>query len=112
MPVSRCPIGTGTAIAISKYGYPLVYWQDSELPRQVYESGLLLGGVYILLRVVLAVQLTAKAVRLQLQKNSVAYFFIPSVVFLLVFGQWGNSTILGFTTLSLGILVKLFSPDE
>ena len=29
-------IGTATAIAISKYGYPMVYWQDAELPRQVY----------------------------------------------------------------------------
>lgn len=105
-------IGTATTIAISKYGYPLVYWQDAELPRQVYESGLLLGVVYILLRVVLAVQLMAKAVRLQLQKNSVAYFFMPSVVFFLVFGQWGNSAIQGFTTLSLGILIKLFSLHE
>ena len=105
-------IGTATTIAISKYGYPMVYWQDAELPRQVYESGLLLGGVYIFLRVVLAVQLMAKAVRLQLQKDCAAYFFMPCVVFFLLFGQWGNSAILGFTTLSLGILMKLFSSHE
>ena len=105
-------IGTGTAVAISKYGYPLVYWQDSELPRHVYESGLLLGGVYILLRVVLAMQFMTKAMRLQSRKENASYFFIPCIVFFLIFGQWGNSTILGFTTLSLGVLVKLFSPDE
>lgn len=105
-------IGTATTIAISKYGYPMVYWQDAELPRQVYESGLFLGGVYIFLRVVLAVQLMAKAVRLQLQKDCAAYFFMPCVVFFLLFGQWGNSAILGFTTLSLGILMKLFSSHE
>lgn len=105
-------IGTATTIAIAKYGYPIVYWQDAELPRQVYESGLFLGGVYISLRLLLAVQLMAKAVRLQLQKDCVAYFFMPCVVFFLVFGQWGNSAIQGFTTLSLGILMKLFSSHE
>lgn len=105
-------IGTATAIAISKYGYPLVYWQDAELPRQVYESGLVLGLVYILLRVLLAAKLMTKSIGQGLKKNSGAYFFLPCIAFFLVFGQWGNSTILGFTTLTVGVLLKLLATDE
>lgn len=105
-------IGTATAIAISKYGYPLVYWQDAELPRQVYESGLVLGLVYILLRVLLAAKLMTKSIGQGLKKNSGAYFFLPCITFFLVFGQWGNSTILGFTTLTVGVLLKLLATDE
>jgi len=105
-------IGTATAIAISKYGYPLVYWQDAELPRQVYESGLVLGLVYILLRVLMAAKLMTKSIGQGLKKNSGAYFFLPCVVFFLVFGQWGNSTILGFAILTVGVLLKLLATDE
>jgi hypothetical protein len=104
-------IGTATSIAISKFGYPMVYWQDAELPRQVYESGVVLGLVYILLRVVFALKLM-KNVIVQQVNNSAAFFFSPCIVFFLLFGQWGNSAIQGFSTLSLGLLLKLLARNE
>lgn len=82
------------------------------MPRQVYESGLVLGLVYILLRVLMAAKLMMKSIGQGLKKNSGAYFFLPCIAFFLVFGQWGNSIILGFTTLTVGVLLKLLATDE
>lgn len=105
-------IGTATSIAISKFGYPMVYWQDAELPRQVYESGVVLGLVYILLRVVFALKLMTKVIVQQVNNSGAAFFFSPCIVFFLLFGQWGNSAIQGFSTLSLGLLLKLLARNE
>ena len=90
----------------------MVYWQDAELPRQVYESGVVLGLVYILLRVVFALKLMTKVIVQQVNNSGAAFFFSPCIVFFLLFGQWGNSAIQGFSTLSLGLLLKLLARNE
>lgn len=96
-------IGTATAFASTTHGYKLVYWQDAELPRQVYESGLILGFIYILIRLVFAFRLCIQGLK---SSTGSAYFFLPSLGFFLVFGAWGNSSILGFTVVTIAFLVK------
>lgn len=96
-------IGTATAFASTTHGYKLVYWQDAELPRQIYESGLILGFIYILIRLVLAIRLFTRGL---MSTSRGAYYFLPSLGFFLIFGSWGNSTILGFSVLITSFVLK------
>lgn len=105
VPLSGMGIGTATSFGIGHYGFPLVYWQDAELPRQVYESGLLLGLVYIGLRVVLSLNLLINGLLRKTGELSILLF--PGVLFFLFFGQWGNSSILGFMMFWLSIVLTV-----
>ena len=76
------------------------------------ESGLFLGWSVHFVTCCFSSAIDGKSCKTAIAKRLRCIFFMPCVVFFLLFGQWGNSAILGFTTLSLGILMKLFSSHE
>ena len=100
-------IGLGTRLALT-YIPNMTFITDEEWTRIIYESGYIIGTGYILLRVILSVQLLLQSFRKSIQNMDIStLFFLPSVLFLLPQGSFGNTVPLGFTVLITGILITL-----
>lgn len=100
-------IGLGTRLALT-YIPNMTFITDEEWTRIIYESGYIIGTGYILLRVILSVQLLLQSFRKSIQNMDIStLIFLPSVLFLLPQGSFGNTVPLGFTVLITGILITL-----
>lgn len=100
-------IGLGTRLALT-YLPNMTFITDEEWTRIIYESGYIIGTGYILLRAILSVQLLLQSFRKSIQNMDIStLIFLPSVLFLLPQGSFGNTVPLGFTVLTTGILITL-----
>lgn len=104
-------IGLGTRVGLKFFPTGLI--TDEEGTRIIYESGYLVGSMYILLRYVLTLSLIVKAFKwAKKRKDMLPILFIPSMFFLLPQGSWGNSVPLGFAVLAVSSLLILLKPEK
>ncbi|SFG08835.1 hypothetical protein SAMN05216383_10511 [Prevotella sp. KH2C16] len=84
------------------------FFTDEEWTRIIYESGFLVGSIYIGLRLLLSLSLICKSIK---QCWSLKYqtpmILLPPVLFLLPQGSWGNTTPLGFAVFAVATLLIL-----
>jgi hypothetical protein len=97
-------LGLGTNGAAELLGLRGVFTLgEDEFVRVIRESGALLGGAYLLMRVVVAYQIGIAAFR-ALKQDAILPLLLFSTCALLLFqGQFGQATILGLTIFSAGL---------
>lgn len=105
-------IGLGTRLAFT-YFPNINFITDEEWTRIIFESGYLLGTIYILLRVILAFQILIRTIKITTKtKDITPILFLPCVLFLLPQGSFGNAVPLGFAVLSTGIMLSMLKKNE
>lgn len=70
---------------------------ELEWQRHVLESGPLLGGLFILYRIILTSWIGLHAARFAVQRDPLPFLLFGVCVLNLLNGQWSQSTMLGFT---------------
>lgn len=99
-------IGLGTRIGMSFSGTD--FFTDEEWTRIVYESGIVIGAIYIGLRVMLSWKLICRSVRqCWFLRYQTPMILLPPVLFLLPQGSWGNSVPLGFSVFAVATLLLI-----
>lgn len=78
---------------------------EDELGRVGGEQGLILGGGLIFLRLVLAINLFVKAIRLPKEDKLLPLTFCGTALYLIALGQWAQPSMLGCSVLTVGLLV-------
>lgn len=79
---------------------------EGEWGRIMAELGPIFGYAYIGLRVALTVMLGLYAFRALLKGNLLPWLIFGSAIFLVISGQWGQQTTLGFAILSAGFVLS------
>lgn len=97
-------IGTSTRVGLNlladkEYAYEELF-VDEEWPRMIKESGELVGGALILLRVLLTVHLLIIGLQSLFKRDSVPIMLFALVLLLLPNSNWGLTNMLGFCVLS------------
>ncbi|MFT4061215.1 MAG: hypothetical protein QM642_02540 [Edaphocola sp.] len=86
---------------------------ESETNRIFNESGLLLGGLIIAVRMALAVFICYYAYKyLRSRKDLLLWMLLPGTAICLVQGQWGIPTSMGFTAIFVGFAHTLIVDKE
>jgi len=106
MPLFVGKLGMGTnAGAQMLSGTNTFLIAEDELGRVGGEQGLLLGGGLIFLRLVLAVNLFLKSIRLPQEDKILPITFCGTALYLIILGQWAQPSMLGCSVLTVGLLV-------
>ncbi len=92
----------GTKLLTGTRGFSL---GEGEWFRLTAEGGIVFGGLYILWRVLLLFALAKFAIRAYFKGNGLGLIFLSTLGFNLLIGQFGQSTILGFTVVGIGLLI-------
>lgn len=97
-------IGTGTRVGLSFI--PSKTITDEDWTRIIYESGYILGGIYILLRLFLTFEILVRSIRkFTKTKDIQLLLFLPLMLFQLPQGPLGGTVPLGFTLLSVAFSI-------
>lgn len=78
---------------------------EDELSRIAGEQGIILGGGLILVRLILAVKLFFKSIRLPMKDKLLPVTFCGTALYLIALGQWAQPSMLGCSVLTVGLLV-------
>jgi hypothetical protein len=78
---------------------------EGELNRIAGEQGLILGGGLIALRLILAISLFYKSIKLSNSHKLLPLTFCGTALFLITQGQWAQPSILGYSVMVAGLLV-------
>jgi len=78
---------------------------EGELGRLGGEQGLILGGGLIALRLILAISLLYKSIKLPSVYKLLSLTFCGTALFLITQGQWAQPSMLGCTVIAAGLLV-------
>lgn len=78
---------------------------EGELGRLGGEQGIILGGGLIILRLILAITLFYKSVRLPVNYKLLPILFCGTALYLITQGQWAQPSMLGCTIVASGLLV-------
>ncbi|PTT18831.1 hypothetical protein DBR27_00280 [Flavobacterium sp. HMWF030] len=78
---------------------------EDELGRVGGEQGLILGGGLILLRLILAINLFFKSIKLPQENRLLPLTFCGTALYLITLGQWAQPSMLGCSVLTVGLLV-------
>lgn len=78
---------------------------EDELGRVGGEQGLILGGGLIFLRLVLAIRLFVKSIKLPQEDKLLPLTLCGTALYLIILGQWAQPSMLGCTVLTVGLLV-------
>ena len=78
---------------------------EDELGRIGGEQGLIFGGGIIALRLILALSLFVKSIRLPNNEKLLSYILCGTALYSLTQGQWAQPGILGYTVIVAGLLV-------
>ncbi len=96
-------LGTNAGSALVNTGKVKYMLAETEWDRVILESGPVLGLAYLLLRVVLLVWLGWMSARLARQGNVLPFLLLASCAPLLIQGQFGQPTELGFAVFGSGL---------
>lgn len=101
-------IGTGTRVGISMITPHMI--TDEDWTRIVYESGVLLGGCFILLRICLTFKIALQSFKVA-HKNSdiMPLIFLPCTLFFLPQGPLGATVSLGFTIIAVAFSLTIIN---
>ena len=78
---------------------------EDELGRIGGEQGLILGGGTIILRILLALSLFLKSIRLPSEEKLLAMIFCGTALFSITQGQWAQPSMLGYSVMVAGLLL-------
>jgi len=78
---------------------------ESELGRVGGEQGLILGGGLIVLRIIFAVGLLYKSIKLPKEHKLLPLIFCGTALYLIIQGQWAQPSMLGCAIIASGLLV-------
>jgi len=78
---------------------------EGELNRIAGEQGLILGGGLIALRLILAISLFYKSIKLSNSHKLLPLTFCGTALFLITQGQWAQPSILGYSVMVAGLLL-------
>jgi hypothetical protein len=92
----------GTRLLTGERGFGLGEW---EWERIIGESGVVLGCLFILWRVALSVKITLLSLGAVVKGNSLPLILFSTTAFNLLTGQWGQTTIYGFTIVGTGLTI-------
>ncbi|CAA6678621.1 MULTISPECIES: hypothetical protein [unclassified Lentimonas] len=113
MPFLGEGIGAGTQVGVKlltgSRGFKL---GEQEWLRITAEGGLLLGTMYIAWRVWLTVALGHIAFTAFRKGNGMGLIFLSATAYNLLIGQFGQSTINGFTVIGIGLTIACMRPRE
>jgi hypothetical protein len=96
-------LGAGTNAAAAYQGTTGFRWGEGEWPRVIFEAGPVLGMMYMLWRVWLMVAVGRAAFRAARCGSLLPLLLWGACANAVVFGQWGQATIQGFTVFTLGL---------
>lgn len=96
-------LGAGTNAAAAYEGDTVFRWGEGEWPRVIYESGPVLGLLYMLWRVWLALAAGRAALRVSAGGALLPLLLWGACAYSLVMGQWGQASIQGFSVFTLGL---------
>lgn len=104
-------IGTGTRVGLSLIKSNII--TDEDWTRIIYESGLLLGGGFILLRLCLTIKIVIQSFKLA-HKNAdiMPLIFLPCTLFFLPQGPLGGTVPLGFTLISVAFSLTIINQKK
>ena len=92
-------IGSMTRVGIKIIGHNII--TDEEWTRIIYESGFILGTIFILIRIILCFKITITTIqRIVFKKNILPFIFLPNTLFLLPQGNLVGTVPLGFTIIA------------
>jgi hypothetical protein len=104
-------LGMGTnGAAVLLTGERQFLLAESEWERIFMESGLVIGGAFVLYRITLAAWLTILAFRAARAGNSLPLLITSTCLPLITHGQWGLPTTLGFAVFGAGISLAAMRP--
>lgn len=83
---------------------------EGEWSRIIMESGVIAGYFYLALRTTIAVFLFRQAIRETRRDNILPLLLFGSCFFLILFGQFGQATTLGFAVLGAGLTLAACTP--
>jgi hypothetical protein len=99
-----CGLGVGTNVgAMSLSGQMVFLLAESEWPRLIMESGPILGGAYLLWRLGMVVYLIRLSVAAAKRDEFLAWLLVTAAAPLLISGNFGQATSLGFAVFSSGL---------
>ena len=88
-----------TRVGIKIIGHNII--TDEEWTRIIYESGFILGTIFILIRIILCFKITITTIqRIVFKKNILPFIFLPNTLFLLFLCNLGGTVPLGFTIIA------------
>ncbi len=85
---------------------------EDELSRLAGEQGLILGGGIILLRLVLALSLFLKSIKLPMEEKLLPMIFCGTALFSLTQGQWAQPSLLGYSIIVAGLLLASINKNK
>lgn len=104
-------IGTGTRVGISMIPPHLI--TDEDWTRIIYESGLLLGGGFILLRLCLTLRIVIQSFSIAHNKADIMpLIFLPCTLFFLPQGPLGGTVPLGFTIIAVAFSLTIINQKK
>lgn len=99
----------GAALLTGEVSYLLA---ENEWARVLLESGPLLGGAFLLLRITLCGWIGFQAIHQAIKGNPLPILLFGVCGLLVLNGQWGQTTSLGFTVLSSGLCLAAFGSEK
>tara|TARA_R110002096_G_scaffold68159_5_gene164786 strand:+ start:19354 stop:20712 length:1359 start_codon:yes stop_codon:yes gene_type:complete len=84
-------------------------WVENEWSRIFFESGIFLGFIIIGIRLALAFSFFSFSYKLIFKDNTLPWLLLSFCSLILVNGQWGQPTSLGFAVFSAGILLAVLN---
>jgi hypothetical protein len=85
---------------------------EAEWGRIVGEQGLFLGLVIIIVRIALTIKMTRNAMRSLKTGDALSWMLVSFSFIVLLQGQWGQPTTLGFSVLSAGLTIAALNEPE
>ncbi len=104
-------MGTNVAAGLLYQGQRRFLYAEGELGRVMYESGPVMGPVYLLLRVAIVLCLFGQAMRtLRRDGHPLPMLLLGACSIDMILGQFGQATTLGFATITCGLCLAANRP--
>ncbi len=111
LPITGRGLGLGTNIgAVLASGERGFLVAEGEWPRVIGEMGWPLGIVVLIIRVILAIQLSILALRSLVTQNALPFILLGFGLPVIVIAEWAQPTSLGFWAVTTGLILASFRP--
>ena len=101
LPPGGYGIGAGTRVGLKLVNPNL--FTDEEWSRIMLESGIYIGTIFVMIRLMLTYILATKSLNKYVNGNVLPSFFLPLTMMFLPFGPFGSTVYLGFAVLIVGL---------
>jgi hypothetical protein len=113
VPIFGAGLGMGTNAAMVLYHGTRAFWgPEDEWGRVIWESGPIVGGLFCLFRTLLSGYVGWRAFQALRRRNPLPMILFSAVGLLIINGQWGVPTNLGFMTLGAGLTLAACQEEQ